>query len=221
MNNDRLSPLIAIWIASLLALVGAIARPQTPFPQVRRYVFPKTVPLPHWQLVTTHRVNNEMVQSPAYISGTFLSGKHYRYQQGQASLEIAMRYFANTDGDLKSFIKSQTGDLSSVLRQHSGIGTYSLFSDNQRTYLSACIGPKGGSTVTADRFKRDRTLYDIRPQQFIRWLQGQANLTDKRCLWAHLSLPLKHYPSQTAATEAIETAWFSWYRWWRAKFPDP
>jgi cyanosortase A-associated protein len=47
---------------------------------------------------------------------------------------------------------------------------------------------------------------------------GQEGLKDRRCLWAHLSVPLKN-SSPEAAYQVLEKAWFSWYQWWQPRFP--
>ncbi len=109
-----------------------------------------------------------------------------------------MRYMVKTHGNVKSFIEKyyslplSSGQPTLVLRQQANTGFYNLFTYQQRAYLSTCINSRGGSTVTAPQFRRNRLIYDMRLGRLFPWLVGQGTIRDRRCLWAHLSVPLKN-----------------------------
>lgn len=181
-------------------------------------VFPAVVPLPGWQAVQSHPL-----AAPVAKRDENLSGRNYRYSQQGLPLEIEMRYLINTIADVKSLSKSYAVPAGSMaMRQRQGVGFYSLWVDPQRTYLSACINPYGGSTVTEAQFERNRYLYDYRSDalltRLLPWLLGQGGIRDVRCLWAHLSIPASS-ASDDKAYRTLESVWFSWYQWWHPRFP--
>lgn len=219
MNNRPRTILLATTaIATAFTLVTSFIRTEARSPQIENYTFPD-VTLSQWKLSFSQPVKPHLVSSSAYISGDFIAGKHYRYRQDDKLLDIEMRYFANTNGDLKSFITSQTGELSSVLK-NSKVGFYSLYADRDKAYLSACINPRGVSTVTSDRFNRNLMIHDTRLNNILPWLLGRSEFRDKRCLWAHLSMPLERKISSEETYKTLETVWFDWHNWWRSHYPN-
>ena len=218
MNNRSRTTLFAITaIATVFTLGKSVVNPEIISSPVKSYSFPQSIALSLWQLSTSKSVNPHLVKLPAYISGNFIAGKHYRYLQNEKQLDIEMRYLTNTNGDLKSFITSQTGELSSGLKERKS-GFYSLYTHEGKAYLSACINPHGKTTVTSDQFNHNLMVYDTRFQNIFPWLLGQAEFWDKRCLWAHLSTPLDRDVATDETYKTLETAWFNWYSYWRSHF---
>lgn len=225
MEKIRIALLVAIFGSVFFCLGRVILIPTAGKVKVTSFVFPTAVPLPEWQLKKSYPLTSSMTENLNY-----LSGRHYEYVQNGLSLDIEMRYLINTDGDVKSFIQYSSmppsfDRLSPILRQQPGIGFYSLFTDQQRAYLSTCINSRGGSTVTDSQFRQNRyiydSIYDMRfKDRLIPWLQGRVSIRDMRCLWAHLSIPLKN-SSPKDAYKTLETAWFFWYEWWHTRFPQP
>lgn len=216
----RISLLATIFGAVLFVLGKSILYPTSSDRTVSPFIFPAAVSLPQWQPLASHPLDNPTAERPQYISE-----KHYRYIQNSLSLDIEMRYLVNTNGDVKDFIKNYTairssaGQLLPVLRQQKGVGFYNLFVHQGRAYVSACINSRGHSTVTDNQFRRNRNIYDVPSSRIVLWLLGQAELRDERCLWAHLSVPLKN-SSPEDAYQTLEKAWFSWYQWWSQRFPN-
>ena len=219
-QKPRTVLLITIAIATAFTLGKSFIQSEKRTSQISKHSFPESITLSQWDLLFTKSVNPNLVKSPAYISGQFISGKHYRYRKKERYLEIEMRYLVDTDGDLKSFITSQTGELATALKQDSNGGFYSIYIDNEKAHLSSCINPRGDSTVTSDRFKRNRMIYDIRISRVFPWLLGKAELQDNRCLWAHISTPLDRRTSVEDTYQILETVWFDWYAYWRSHFPE-
>ena len=213
--------LLGIQLLGVIFVLGkSIFYPTVKDSTVNSFVFPTAVPLPQWQLMETGPVNSRLVKPPAYLSGQYISGKRYYYIQNDLSLDIEMRYLVNTNGDLKSFIKSYTGQLLPVLKEQEGVGFYSLFIRQNRAYLSACINSHGYSTVTTDQFRRNGLRYALRLDRIMSWLTSQAEIMDKSCLWAHLSMPLNQ-DSPESASQTLENAWFNWHQWWSQHFSNP
>ena len=221
MNHRLRTILLATTaIATAFTSVTSFVRTEARSPQAKDYTFPESVTLSQWKLSFTRSVEPHVVDSSEYISGDFIAGKHYRYhRQDEKLLNIEMRYFANTNGDLKSFITSQTGELSSVL-ENSDLGFYSVYTHEDKAYLSACINPHGISTVTSDRFNRNLMIHDTRLENILPWLLGRSEFRDKRCLWAHLSTPLEGNISEEETYKTLETVWFDWHHWWRSHYPE-
>ena len=206
--------LLEIQVSGVIFVLGrSILYPTVEDNTVTPLVFPTDVPLPQWQLVETSPVNSRLVKPPAYISGKYVSGKRYYYIQNDLSLEIEMRHLVKTNGDLKSFIKSYTGQLLPVLREQEGVGFYSLFVDQKQAYLDTCVNPYGYSTVTADQFRRNSLRHAIRLNRIASWLTSQTEILDRSCLWAHFSMPLNNQSSESGA-QVLENAWFDWRQWW-------
>lgn len=175
------------------------------------FVFPEKVPLPQWQLSKSRSFPNS---KKSHLE--LKAQKYYQYIQNNLPLDIEMSYV--TEGNVPVFLKNFTSISSSaVLRQQEGIGYYGLGVNQNRAYLSACINPYGNSTFTEEQFNQNRFHYEMRPQHILSWLIGQRQLQHKRCLWAHLSIPLNN-SSPEAAYEVLENVWFSWYQWWRPRF---
>ena len=135
-----------------------------------------------------------------------------------------MRYMIGSLGDIHdyfknhSYIRLQDTQLLQNLRQHKGVGFYSLFVHQGRSHLSACINPHGGSTVTSAQFIANRHTYDLQPQRLLLWVLGKESLLDRRCVRVHLSMSSTQVPVETNYS-VLEQAWFNWYQWWNSRFP--
>ena len=210
-----------IFGAAILVLGKVILYPTSSDRPVSSFVFPSKVALPGWQLLESKPLETLATDNHQYISG-----KYYRYIHKGLSLDVQMRYLVNTDGDVKNLLKKYTPirfwaeQVLPVVPQQQGVGFYSLFVYDEKAYLSACINSRGGSTVTDRQFRRNRNLYDVPSSRLLLWLLSQAELRDERCLWAHMSVPVKD-SSTDDAYKTLEKAWFSWYKWWSQRFPNP
>jgi cyanosortase A-associated protein len=153
-------------------------------------------------------------------SSELLVHKNYQYIHQGLPLDIEMRYVKT--GDVNQLIRKYTKISSSaVVRHRESIGYYGLGVEQQRAYLSACINLQGNSTFTNTQFNQNQQQKEQHRQPFLSWLLGQEQLIkDKRCLWAHLSIPLKN-SSPEAAYQVLETAWFSWYQYWHSRLQQP
>lgn len=191
---------------------------------VTAFAFPQAVPLPEWQLLESSS-SAKPTAKPSNLYEAVLASRKYRYQQNNQQMEIEMRYLAGTLGNLQGYlmdyasIQVQDSQLLQNLRQQQGVGFYSLFVNQGRAHLNACINPRGGSTVTMAQFLANRQAKDLQLQRLIPWLLGEESLRDRRCLWVNLSVPLSQESVETTYP-ILEKAWASWYQWWSPRFPQ-
>lgn len=213
-KNFRLL-LLGVTFSSVFLVLGKIVLyPYASSRTVTSFVFPPAVPLSGWQSLPSNPLSDRSSKHPNYITG-----RQYQYTQKDLPLNVEMRYVVNTTGDVKDFLKTYTSIPSSpILRQQEGIGFYGLFAYQGKAYLSSCVNPRGGSTVTDKQFKQNRNTYDLQLERLLPWFLGQKNLKDNRCLWVHLSIPLRD-SSPDSAYQLLESAWSSWYQWWYPRFP--
>lgn len=216
MEKLRLS-LLAVIFGSVFCVLGkTIIEPTTGNNTVASFIFPPTVPLPEWQPLKSR----PLAVTPIGDSPN-LSGRQYQYIQNDLTLDIEMRYLINTIGHVQFFIRSLPqfpGQLTLASRHREGLGYYYLFAYEQRAYLSTCINSRGDTTVSEAQFLRNRYLYDMQFGRLLLWLLNRGSFQDKRCLWAHFSIPVKNSAEDTYKN--LEKAWEDWYRWWQPRFPQ-
>ena len=166
---------------------------------------------------TIHWSRGDLAAIP--LDGDIVADTVYHFQQDDTVLEIEVRYLANTRGNIKPIINHSHGSVLDTLQRHEEIGQYSIYTAGDRTYLAACLNPRGGSTVTTDGFRRNRYRHDVRPERVALWLTGQNTLHDRRCLVHRLSIATAEFESPELATVAIEGAWLGWASWWQSHYP--
>ena len=210
----RISLLVITFGGVALFTGKYILYPPTGKINVAAFQFPESVPLPEWQQVKSQ---------PLDISNDSANAaRQYTYQKNGISLEIEMRYLVDTIAEVQDMVKahnvlkSYPGKL--TIQNAQGVGFYGVLQHQNRAYLSACINPRGGSTVTSEQFRYNRNTYDVNLTRIIPWLLGQIKLQDRRCLWAQMSIPLDQ-KTPTDANKILETAWISWHQWWQPRFP--
>jgi cyanosortase A-associated protein len=212
--------LLALTFGSVLGVVGKSLLYSSPEKSLSAdFSFPPDIPLTDWQPLESDSLKDKNASN-------LVSARLYRYQhpQNQFSLDIEMRYVIDTDGDIKTMLNkhlnSETYPDKLAINHQEGIGFYGIATTTERAYLSSCINPYGGSTVTAEQFRNNRNTYDLRVSRLVPWLLGQQELRDFRCLWTLLSIPLEDTTAEQAYP-ILEKAWVSWYAWWQPRFPDP
>ena len=217
--------LIALTFVGILFTLGRFSLDATAGKRsVKPFAFPSVVPLTKWQLLESRPLAEPTATHSDSMWDSVLGGQKYYYQQNNQQIEIEMRYVVATAGELNTYFKYLSSiqlpkeQLLQNVRQHKGVGFYSVFVHQGRSHLSACINPHGGSTVTSAQFLANRHTYDLQLQRLFPWLLGKESLLDKRCVWAHLSTPLTQVPVETSYS-VLEQAWLSWYEWWSSRFP--
>ncbi|MEG4345405.1 cyanoexosortase A system-associated protein [Microcoleus sp. A003_D6] len=210
--------LLAVTLGAVLLVAGKLVLyPSTGNFAATPFEFSESVPLADWQLQKSAALeisDNSEVKT----------ARKYEYQKNNIALEIEMRYVVNTNGDVESMMKGHTilksspGKLALVSTQ--GVGFHGILQKQNRLYLSSCINPRGGATVTAEQFRYNRNTRDWQANRILFWLLGRGNIQDRRCLWTQMSVPLDKTPPENAQ-KILENAWVSWYGWWQPRFPEP
>lgn len=106
------------------------------------------------------------------------------------------------------------------IRRTREIGEYGVFADERSAYLTACIPPKGLTTITASQFEINRIQQVVNPQRALTNIFDYSSLTDSRCLWVILSTPLNSGSLETASFRTLQSAWFELNLQWQPTFPD-
>lgn len=157
----------------------------------------------------------------------YLSGQSYRFLVDNQPIDVALRYAVGTEGDIPIFLKElvnidlKDDELRQKIVRRDPIGYYAAFTYQDRAYLTACINPRGISTVTKEQFDDNASDRAMDRDVLISWLLGQRDLRDRRCLWTLISTPLTADSDHNAITQKLEKIWISWYEWWKPKFPQP
>lgn len=219
-------PLLAALLTGVMIVAAkSVLMPTTGNEQFTPYSFPEQVPLKGWQLQDHQNLKRQPIEGDKPYDDA-LAGMTYTYIDSNTSLTIEMRYLVATLGDVPSFINNYAPvEIKQLHKQADqeflpGIGYVGRFSHQGKAYLSTCINSHGGSTFSATHFIQNRSLYDLRPERWLPLLLGQESLRDRRCLWVHMSIPLKGM-SSNQAYQVLEAAWVPWFQWWSPRFPKP
>jgi cyanosortase A-associated protein len=214
--------LLALALGGSLVVLGKALI--VPFPKAEEVAsttasspLPQAIPLKDWQAEKTEPVKNE--------KGAVV-GQSYEYRQNGKAITIQMRQEIG-DGNVSRylFVYSTVREANANLqvRYKPGLGHYGVVSHKGQAYLSACINPRGQTTVTDQQFRQNRYAYDLQPGRILPWVLGQQPLLNDRCLWTLMSVPVETNASDKGPPEAayktLETAWFSWSEWWQANYP--
>ncbi len=209
--------LIATWVGIVLTATYSITSKRL----LITSIFPDTLSLNSWQQVTAKSPPQQKSDTP--ITPKFevvQSGKDYSYVKNNQRLVLQMRYVVNTRGESNPFLqqsKNLVNDSQKNVKYLKGIGYYALYSDSKQAYLTACINPRGGSTVTSAQFMQNRYTYDLTWSRIIPWVLGKEVLRDNRCIWAQLSVP-SNGVADANIYSVLESAWTANYTAWQSQF---
>ena len=214
----RLPLLATTWIGLVFAAIYLTASKRL----LPAYI-PDTISLNGWQQISATSLKNQ--KSDTATTPDFqqmLSSKQYRYVKNNQQLEIQMRYFVNTRGEPNPFLSQQTKipvkDSQKNIKKLDRIGYYEMRIEEQQAYLTACINPRGGSTVTSIQFIHNRYTNDFTLSRVLPWVLGKEVLKDDRCIWAQLSTPLNGTTAMDAY-QILESVWAANYSAWQSQFP--
>jgi cyanoexosortase A len=210
--------LIATWLGIIFTAIYLIAS-KRPFGTA---IFPDTIAVNNWQLVKVKSLTQYKYKNPTTDKFEVIeSGQDYSYLKNGQNLAVQMRYVVNTRGNTNPFIYEQSKDL---IKRHQNnikylkrVGYYVLYSDDKQAYLTACINPRGGSTVNSSQFMSNRYKYDVTLNRLLPWVLGQNVLRDDRCIWTQLSVPL-HGVVATDIYTVLESIWNDNYATWQTLF---
>jgi cyanosortase A-associated protein len=220
--QHRFSTLALIGVA--IALGWAILNPQAGRREVRPFAFPADIPLSGWRLqnsqaLTFREPEVKHVNVP-------IAGRRFHYQAIAAPsfpLEVKAVYVVGTLAEVRGLVK-QLGNIelkgnTTWTVQESEAGHYAWFVQADRTYLTSCLNPRGGNTVTSEEFLHNRHTLDFQPQRLAWVLLGQEGLRDRRCLWIQISTPIQGLDPEVTR-QRLKSFWLPWQAWWRDRFPQ-
>lgn len=218
-----------VWSGMVIVFTHALLAPESAkSPSSPNISLPKNVALPNWQLGDASPI---AIDSNSKVRETLMPpGMRYQYQQESRILVVEMHPFVS-DGNVSRFVSTYSPIRSGNIKMLNGqrympnVGYYSVLTHKGSAYLTACITPVGDSTVTEPQFKQS-PFKAFDPVRFARWFLGQAPLTDDRCLWTLMTMPLPRNTGEDSTSKTVdstyqelETIWVDWYRWWKANFP--
>lgn len=213
----RISILATTSVGVFCVLLKSLTSPNFTRAKAGNLVLSENVPLKAWQQIASTSVGNQTTNYTEEIAA-----KHYQYIQNNLPLDIEMRYLASSDGNVqkifKRYNKLGASQISTDIRQQTGIGSYGLLIHQNKANLTACINPQRNSTFKAEQFVQNQMNIDVLSKRFIPWLFSGESLRDRRCLWVNLSIPLKDSSSQKAFL-TLEKAWVDWYQYWSPRLP--
>ena len=222
MNSSIWQPLrMALLAVTFTGAVGVLVRTVTA-PKAESAAIAASsplaqVPLEGWQLADTRSL----------AAGEDLpAGSQFQYRKGDTALDVQVRMMPG-DGNISRFLFVHTpiraANAGLQIRNDPRVGDYGVLQHDGKLYLSACVNPRGSSTVTEQQFMQNRYINDIQPGRVVGWVLGQEALLDQRCLWTLMSTPLPSGETsgadQVATLRMLESAWISWHQWWQANFP--
>mgnify|MGYP002777190527 FL=1 len=226
----RLS-LLAITLGGALLVLGkAVATPKGTENATPDYQFPQTVAIAGWQPTASEPIKPEASAPPAEPPAEATKeppGHSYQYRQGSTSVDVQIRYMTG-DGDVNRFLfvysPVRAANAYLQIKHQPGMGFYGLVSHQGKAYLSACVNPRGESTVTEQQFRQNTYKSDLQVGRILPWLMEQAPLFDRRCLWTLMSTPLPASATSDptvseTAYKTLESLWFPWLKQWQSQFP--
>lgn len=184
--------------------------------------FPDRILLPEWQQETnpTLAATPPLSQPEGDKLLGFVNGKVYQYRQGNQMLNISMRYFSPTIGDVKPYLTYYNKGIppNLMIREQKGVGYYGLFTQNKQAHLTTCLTPRGGNIFKREQFLQVRYQSDLRLERFLPWIMGKLPLLDNRCLWIDMSLNGTAENHSSSDYPTLEKAWLLWNQSWQPHF---
>ncbi len=190
-----------------------------------KYQFPEQISLAGWELRSSQNLE-QLLQKGA------IAARQYIYTSPQqADLEIDMIYVSGITTLPRDLHFLQIpSNLPTKMHYQNTTGHYLTFRYLSRSYLAACINPRGQSTTTEDQFMNNRNSYDITSDRLFLYVIGMADLRDTRCLLTILSIPssdtninnqnnLLNNSSIEQDYQKLEAVWRQWHQLWQVNFP--
>jgi cyanosortase A-associated protein len=219
----RLGLLIFTFVNVILVLGKAIIDPADSKSALKNYNLPSEIPLEKWQFIKSENLEKKTTNHVFY-GEINVPGKKYIYVKNNEELEIYTRYLKQANGDVSELITAdksidvQKKASNLILKQKPGIGSYALFTYQQKAHLSACINPVGITTFNKEDFRAKTKQNTITINRFLPWILGSKSLVDWRCFWSHLSIPLNN-EQPDIAYQKLENVWFLWHNYWIRSYP--
>lgn len=219
----RLRGLATTWMFLVFAAIYLVCVPTAGRRLLPNIALPDRLSLNGWHTAEATSIKSPRPSDALLTSGSGLvqSRKQYRLLKNNQQLEIQMHYVINTKGEPITEVestKTRVKDIQKKIIELNGIGYYYLKNDGNLAYLTACINPRGGSTVTSAQFNQNRSNHDFTWSRVVPWVLGKEILKDNRCVWVQLSTRLNG-ANDESAYRLLESVWADNYTAWQSQFP--
>ncbi|MBD1855435.1 cyanoexosortase A system-associated protein [Leptolyngbya boryana CZ1] len=215
-SHSRSVFLKTIALSVTLTLLYVVVKPTSSPPANPEASLPNHLSLPGWEAQKTQSIEPSPSNSKY---NRIVSGQRYLYRQGDRSLQIAVRYVVETEGDIGQFIADTDESWGktpiSFEDRQSTQGFYRLFTQQNQAYLQSCLNLNGHTTVTQTQFRQNAYRQALQPEQWLNWLISQRPLLERRCFWIQISTPVVEQNIHlTHAT--LEQSWKTLVSSWRS-----
>ncbi|MDX2256378.1 MAG: cyanoexosortase A system-associated protein [Pseudanabaenaceae cyanobacterium bins.39] len=222
-DKFRIALLGVLLTSALLILGKSLFDPNLGKPLPLEY--PERIDLPSAQPLPLDLPAQIIDKKDFYNKPKYLSGHRYKYLVDGLSIDIDLRYAYRTNGDVFLFLKEFANiefdaDKTRSLISKNSLGYYFTFEHQDRFYLTACINPRGITTVTTEQFEENASQSALNQDVIIDWLLGRKDLRDRRCLWTLISTAKPTNGDAQDIKQKLEPVWFVWYEWWKNRFPN-
>ena len=155
------------------------------------YSFPQNVAWQKWAAVRTQKIRYQ--NQP-------LEGRKYQ-QKGNHNLDIEIYYMPNhLTGNLTlilQYLELESAPKNLTVREQKNIGSYGLFSEDNKSYLTTCIHTQGETAFTSQQFAQ--LANDNLDSRLLPWILGLSDLRDWSCLWVKMSMSLDNVTPEKAS----------------------
>ena len=206
------------------AVIYALIMPKASNRSVANYEFPQHLKISYGDSKALEKTGLGQRAIKPIDQEVIKSQQRYQYIGDETKMRLDISYLVGTRGDVETYLQNYT-DIApeiikaKIVKQLDRVGYYTLFSGQDRAYLSSCISPRSLSNVTQKQFSQYRYQNDLRWQVGWDWLRGKTSIRDRRCLWILLSTPVDTQNTQ-AAYQNLEAAWKDVYQYWLFNFPS-
>ncbi|WP_162327343.1 archaeosortase/exosortase family protein [Synechocystis sp. CACIAM 05] len=213
--------------------------------RLANFQFPADLPLPGWQVVGSQPLSakemgfflelaaeEQIADLPQQVEqeqreqrnkNILMSGRRYDLKQGDVAAQMTLTYVLNSDASFPSLGDSDFSKLADELMlEEADVNLpHLVIQDENKTHLVACLTAfgKSGANINAALygFDKHRIRYMLtNPQAFYQWMTGQRLLSDRRCLWVHLSEESVDYPG---TNQRLVGLWQDLQSYWAQAFP--
>ncbi|NJK33987.1 MAG: cyanoexosortase A system-associated protein [Oscillatoriales cyanobacterium SM2_2_1] len=187
--------------------------------------FPAIIPLAGLELISQEPLQDPEATRKA-TKALYRVSHRYSYRddgQGRPTV-IAVRYLFRNDGNVPALINDiaklpiSEADITQATQEDPILGHYTYFRHQGQSYLSACVNPRGRTTVTGTQFEDNLSAEALRPSVIAAWLLQGNDLRDRRCLWTVISQPTDLAQSQKQQQQLLKIL-RQWEEWWQQNYP--
>jgi cyanosortase A-associated protein len=232
-HKGRWLIVIAFTGINLLLLVRTVFDPSVgkPLP----FQFPKSIDLATATLIKEEAfTDGPSTRIPSQVRANIAHRYIYRTKgvddNNRKEVTVDVRYLVRTTGNVPVLsvdygkINIKEDEIQKDMRFIPNIGHYAFFQTSDRAYLSACINPRGITTVTTEQFDENLSAFAMQPEVLAGWLLGQTDIKDRRCLWTQVSVTVDTTEIRDAQVlerthNKLKAVWLDWRQWWQNRFP--